>query len=78
MTFNGSVTEVVIPHKGWDGDGHCVVDVGTGTDYMQGQRNSRPRAIRARIEVVTIAAAAFYIHKPTDRRPGSPDGRYCR
>ena len=31
MTFNGSVTEVVTPHIGWDGDGHWVVDVGAGT-----------------------------------------------
>ena len=32
MTFTGSVTEVVTPHIGWDGDGHCAVDVGAGTD----------------------------------------------
>ena len=30
-TFTGSVTEVVIPHIGWDGDGHWVVDVSAGT-----------------------------------------------
>ena len=33
-TFTGSVTEVVTPHKGWDGDGHWAVDVGAGADIM--------------------------------------------
>ena len=32
-SFTGSVTEVVTPHIGWDGNGHCVVDAGAGTDY---------------------------------------------
>ena len=39
MTFTGSVTEVVTPHIGWDGDGHCVVDVGAGTDIIPMGRN---------------------------------------
>ena len=34
LTFTGSVTEVVTPHIGWDGNGHWVVDVGAGTDML--------------------------------------------
>ena len=34
MIFTTSITEVVTPHIGWDGDGHRVVDVGAGTDIM--------------------------------------------
>ena len=33
ITCTGSVTEVVTPHIGWDGDGPCVEDVGART-YM--------------------------------------------
>ena len=32
--MTGSITEVVTPHIGWDGDGHWVVDVGAGTDIL--------------------------------------------
>ena len=32
VIFTGSITEVVTPHIGWDGDGQWVVDVGAGTD----------------------------------------------
>ena len=32
--YTGSITEVVTPHIGWDGDGHWVVDVGAGTDIL--------------------------------------------
>ena len=32
--FTGSITEVVTPHIGWDGNGSWVVDVGTGTDTI--------------------------------------------
>ena len=34
LTFTGSVTEVVIPHIGWDGNDHWVMDVGAGTDRL--------------------------------------------
>jgi len=33
-SFTGSITEVVTPHIGWDGDGLWVVDVGAGTDIL--------------------------------------------
>ena len=32
--FTGSITEVVTPHIGWDGDGQRDVDVGAGTDKL--------------------------------------------
>ena len=34
LTFTGSVTEVVTPHIGWDGNGQWFVDVGAGTDML--------------------------------------------
>ena len=34
VIFTGSITEVVTPHIGWEGDGHRVVDVGAGTDSI--------------------------------------------
>ena len=33
--FTGSITEVVTPHIGWDGDGHQVVGVGAGTESFR-------------------------------------------
>ena len=32
MIFTASITEVVTPNIGWDGDGHRIVDVGAGTE----------------------------------------------
>ena len=34
IIFTGSITEVVTPHIGWDGDGRLVADVGAGTDIV--------------------------------------------
>ena len=34
VILTGSITEVVIPHIGWDGDGRLVADVGAGTDIV--------------------------------------------